>query len=86
MNTEIYKTININTDQSAILMTLIDQFIKKEKEHIKFCTERLNGSGSTQGVRECTEIIKVSKDRISQLANLQDDIINSELTTKHQLR
>ncbi len=86
MNTEIYKTININTDQSAILMTLIDQFIKKERESINFFTNKLNSSDTTKDVRDYTGVIKISKERISQLANLQDDIINSELTTKHQLR
>tara|TARA_R100001594_G_scaffold31970_1_gene59441 strand:+ start:1217 stop:1477 length:261 start_codon:yes stop_codon:yes gene_type:complete len=86
MNTEIYKTININTDQSAILMTLIDQFIKKERESINFFTNKLNSSDTTKDVRDYTGVIKISKGRISQLANLQDDIINSELTTKHQLR
>lgn len=86
MNTEIYKTINLNTDQSSLLMTVIDQFITKERESINFFYDKLNSSDSTKDVRDYTKVIKISKLRIGQLANIQNNIINSELTTKHQLR
>ena len=83
--TSIYKNIELDTEQLAITITVLENFINKEKESINFFTDKLNGSNTTKNVRDFTETIAISKNRIKKLYDIIDQMTENELITKHTL-
>ena len=83
--TTTYKNLKLDTDQLAITITVLERFIIQEKESIQFFYEKLNGAGSTQDVREWTDSIKMSKNRVNKLNDVIAQIAGNELITKHTL-
>ena len=84
-NPLIYKNIQCNVPQLATTMTLIDNYIKEQKEMIELYKEQLNGSDTTEQVRFYQTTIKDKKANIKSMIALQEQMSNKELITKHTL-
>jgi len=83
--TTIYKNIQLNDEQLPIVQMLIERYISQEKESIQFFYERLNSAGSTQDVRDWTDSIRNSKERIDTLNKVLKQMLTNETITKHIL-
>ena len=83
--TKVYKNIEFDTEQLAISITALEHFINAERESINFYFERLNGAGTTQDVKDWTNQIKASKNRIKNLKPLIEQMASNEFITKHTL-
>ena len=83
--TTIYKNIQLNDEQLPIVQMLIERYINQEKESIQFFYERLNSAGSTQDVRDWTDSIRNSKERINTLNKVLKQMLTNETITKHTL-
>jgi len=83
--TTVFKNIECNVKQLATTMTLIDNYIKEQKEMIELYTEQLNGSSNTEQVRFYQTTIKDKKSNIKSMIALQEQMATKELITKHTL-
>ncbi len=83
--TTVYKNIQCNVTQLATTMTLIDNYIKEQKEMIDLYKEQLNGSDTTEQVRFYQTTIKDKKANIKSMIALQEQMSTKELITKHTL-
>ena len=83
--TKVYKNIEFDTEQLAISITALEHFINAERESINFYFERLNGAGTTQDVKDWTDQIKASKNRIKNLKPLIEQMASNQFITKHTL-
>ena len=83
--TTVFKNIECNVKQLATTMTLIDNYIKEQKEMIELYKEQLNGSDNTEQVRFYQTTIKDKKANIKSMIALQEQMSNKELITKHTL-
>ena len=66
-------------------MTLIDNYIKEQKEMIELYKDELNGSDNTEQVRFYQTTIKDKKANIKSMIALQEQMSTKELITKHTL-
>ena len=83
--TAVFKNIECNVTQLATTMTLIDNYIKEQKEMIEIYKDELNGSSSTEQVRFYQTTIKDKKANIKSMIALQEQMSAKELITKHTL-
>ena len=83
--TTVFKNIECNVKQLATTMTLIDNYIKEQKEMIELYKEQLNGSDNTEQVRFYQTTIKDKKANIKSMIALQEQMSTKELITKHTL-
>ena len=83
--TTVFKNIECNVTQLATTMTLIDNYIKEQKEMIELYKEELNGSDNTEQVRFYQTTIKDKKAKIKSMIALQEQMSTKELITKHTL-
>ena len=83
--TTVFKNIECNVTQLATTMTLIDSYIKEQKEMIELYKEELNGSDNTEQVRFYQTTIKDKKANIKSMIALQEQMSTKELITKHTL-
>ena len=83
--TTVFKNIECNVTQLATTMTLIDSYIKEQKEMIELYKEELNGSDNTEQVRFYQTTIKDKKANIKSMIALQEQMATKELITKHTL-
>lgn len=83
--TKVYKNIEFDTEQLAISITALEHFINAERESMDFYFERLNGAGTTQDVKDWTNQIKASKNRIKKLKPLIEQMASNQFITKHTL-
>ena len=83
--TTVFKNIQCNVTQLATTMTLIDGYIKEQKEMIELYKEQLNGSDNTEQVRFYQTTIKDKKANIKSMIALQEQMATKELITKHTL-
>ena len=83
--TTVFKNIQCNVTQLATTMTLIDNYIKEQKEMIELYKEQLNGSDNTEQVRFYQTTIKDKKANIKSMIALQEQMSTKELITKHTL-
>ena len=83
--TTVFKNIECNVTQLATTMTLIDSYIKEQKEMIELYKEQLNGSDNTEQVRFYQTTIKDKKANIKSMIALQEQMSTKELITKHTL-
>ena len=83
--TKVYKNIEFDTEQLAISITALEHFINAERESMDFYFERLNGAGTTQDVKDWTNQIKASKNRIKNLKPLIEQMASNQFITKHTL-
>ena len=83
--TTVYKNIECNVTQLATTMTLIDNYIKEQKEMIELYKDELNGSDNTEQVRFYQTTIKDKKANIKSMIALQEQNETKELITKHTL-
>lgn len=83
--TTVYKNIECNVTQLATTMTLIDNYIKEQKEMIELYKDELNGSDNTEQVRFYQTTIKDKKANIKSMIALQEQMSIKELITKHTL-
>ena len=81
----VFKNIECNVTQLATTMTLIDNYIKEQKEMIELYKEELNGSDNTEQVRFYQTTIKDKKANIKSMIALQEQMSTKELITKHTL-
>ena len=81
----VFKNIECNVTQLATTMTLIDNYIKEQKEMIELYKEQLNGSDNTEQVRFYQTTIKDKKANIKSMIALQEQMATKELITKHTL-
>ena len=81
----VFKNIECNVTQLATTMTLIDSYIKEQKEMIELYKEQLNGSDNTEQVRFYQTTIKDKKANIKSMIALQEQMATKELITKHTL-
>jgi len=81
----VFKNIECNVTQLATTMTLIDNYIKEQKEMIELYKEELNGSSNTEQVRFYQTTIKDKKANIKSMIALQEQMSIKELITKHTL-
>ena len=81
----VFKNIECNVTQLATTMTLIDNYIKEQKEMIDLYKEELNGSDNTEQVRFYQTTIKDKKANIKSMIALQEQMSTKELITKHTL-
>ena len=81
----VFKNIECNVTQLATTMTLIDNYIKEQKEMIEFYKDELNGSDNTEQVRFYQTTIKDKKANIKSMIALQEQMSTKELITKHTL-
>ena len=84
-NTIVFKNIECSVSQLATTMTLIDSYIKEQKEMIELYKEQLNGSDNTEQVRFYQTTIKDKKANIKSMIALQEQMSTKELITKHTL-
>ena len=84
-NTIVFKNIECSVSQLATTMTLIDSYIKEQKEMIELYKEQLNGSDNTEQVRFYQTTIKDKKANIKSMIALQEQMATKELITKHTL-
>ena len=84
-NTTVFKNIECSVSQLATTMTLIDSYIKEQKEMIELYKEQLNGSDNTEQVRFYQTTIKDKKANIKSMIALQEQMSTKELITKHTL-
>ena len=83
--TKVFKNIECSVSQLATTMTLIDSYIKEQKEMIELYKEQLNGSDNTEQVRFYQTTIKDKKANIKSMIALQEQMATKELITKHTL-
>ncbi len=83
--TTVFKNIECNVTQLATTMTLIDNYIKDQKEMIELYKDELNGSDNTEQVRFYQTTIKDKKANIKSMIALQEQMSTKELITKHTL-
>ena len=83
--TTVFKNIECNVTQLATTMTLIDNYIKEQKEMIELYKDKLNGSDNTEQVRFYQTTIKDKKANIKSMIALQEQMSTKELITKHTL-
>ena len=83
--TTVFKNIECNVTQLATTMTLIDNYIKEQKEMIEIYKDELNGSDNTEQVRFYQTTIKDKKANIKSMIALQEQMSAKELITKHTL-
>ena len=83
--TTVFKNIQCNVTQLATTMTLIDNYIKEQKEMIELYKDELNGSDNTEQVRFYQTTIKDKKANIKSMIALQEQMSSKELITKHTL-
>jgi len=83
--TTVFKNIECNVTQLATTMTLIDNYIKEQKEMIEIYKDELNGSDNTEQVRFYQTTIKDKKANIKSMIALQEQMSTKELITKHTL-
>ena len=83
--TTVFKNIECNVKQLATTMTLIDNYIKEQKEMIELYKDELNGSDNTEQVRFYQTTIKDKKANIKSMIALQEQMSTKELITKHTL-
>ena len=83
--TTVFKNIQCNVTQLATTMTLIDNYIKEQKEMIELYKDELNGSDNTEQVRFYQTTIKDKKANIKSMIALQEQMSTKELITKHTL-
>ena len=81
----VFKNIECNVTQLATTMTLIDSYIKEQKEMIELYKDELNGSDNTEQVRFYQTTIKDKKANIKSMIALQEQMSTKELITKHTL-
>ena len=81
----VFKNIECNVTQLATTMTLIDNYIKEQKEMIELYKDELNGSDNTEQVRFYQTTIKDKKANIKSMISLQEQMSTKELITKHTL-
>jgi FtsZ-binding cell division protein ZapB len=81
----VFKNIECSVSQLATTMTLIDSYIKEQKEMIELYKEQLNGSDNTEQVRFYQTTIKDKKANIKSMIALQEQMETKELITKHTL-
>ena len=81
----VFKNIECSVSQLATTMTLIDSYIKEQKEMIELYKEQLNGSDNTEQVRFYQTTIKDKKANIKSMIALQEQMSTKELITKHTL-
>ena len=81
----VFKNIECNVTQLATTMTLIDNYIKEQKEMIELYKDELNGSDNTEQVRFYLTTIKDKKANIKSMIALQEQMSTKELITKHTL-
>ena len=81
----VFKNIECNVTQLATTMTLIDNYIKEQKEMIEIYKDELNGSDNTEQVRFYQTTIKDKKANIKSMIALQEQMSTKELITKHTL-
>ena len=81
----VFKNIECNVTQLATIMTLIDNYIKEQKEMIELYKDELNGSDNTEQVRFYQTTIKDKKANIKSMIALQEQMSTKELITKHTL-
>ena len=81
----VFKNIECSVTQLATTMTLIDSYIKEQKEMIELYKEQLNGSDNTEQVRFYQTTIKDKKANIKSMIALQEQMATKELITKHTL-
>ena len=81
----VFKNIECNVTQLATTMTLIDNYIKEQKEMIELYKDELNGSDNTEQVRFYQTTIKDKKANIKSMIALQEQMSTKELITKHTL-
>jgi FtsZ-binding cell division protein ZapB len=81
----VFKNIECSVSQLATTMTLIDSYIKEQKEMIELYKEQLNGSDNTEQVRFYQTTIKDKKANIKSMIALQEQMATKELITKHTL-
>ena len=81
----VFKNIECSVSQLATTMTLIDSYIKEQKEMIELYKEQLNGSDNTDQVRFYQTTIKDKKANIKSMIALQEQMETKELITKHTL-
>ena len=81
----VFKNIECNVTQLATTMTLIDNYIKEQKEMIELYKDELNGSDNTEQVRFYQTTIKDKKANIKSMIALQEQMATKELITKHTL-
>ena len=84
-NTTVFKNIECSVSQLATTMTLIDSYIKEQKEMIELYKDELNGSDNTEQVRFYQTTIKDKKANIKSMIALQEQMSTKELITKHTL-
>tara|TARA_R100001530_G_scaffold59567_1_gene43161 strand:+ start:741 stop:998 length:258 start_codon:yes stop_codon:yes gene_type:complete len=85
MKTESYKTIKFNIDQLSTSIVAFEKCISEQKKDVIYFTEKLNGSSSTEDVRQYQKYIKNSKDRIKIFDDLIGQMAHNELITRHEL-
>ena len=83
--TTVFKNIECNVTQLATTMTLIDNYIKEQKEMIELYKDELNGSDNTEQVKFYQNTIKDKKANIKSMIALQEQMATKELITKHTL-
>ena len=83
--TTVFKNIECSVTQLATTMTLIDNYIKEQKEMIELYKDELNGSDNTEQVRFYQTTIKDKKANIKSMIALQEQMSTKELITKHTL-
>ena len=81
----VFKNIECSVSQLATTMTLIDSYIKEQKEMIELYKDELNGSDNTEQVRFYQTTIKDKKANIKSMIALQEQMSTKELITKHTL-
>ena len=79
--TTVFKNIECSVSQLATTMTLIDSYIKEQKEMIELYKEQLNGSDNTEQVRFYQTTIKDKKANIKSMIALQEQMATKELIT-----
>ena len=83
--TTVFKNIECSVSQLATTMTLIDSYIKEQKEMIELYKEQLKGSDNTEQVRFYQTTIKDKKANFKSMIALQEQMETKELITKHTL-
>ena len=75
----------MNDEQLPVVQMLIERHINQEKESIEYFIDLLNSSGTTKEVRGWTDLIRNSKEKISNLNKVLEQMLTNELITKHIL-
>ena len=82
---KIYKKIQMDVEQISTSIMVFERFINNEKKDIEFFTDKLNGSSSTEEVKQFQKHIKSSREKITGFKNLISQMSNNQFITKHTL-